>query len=259
MNNYQTLEDSSSDVIDKALAMVGLSRQDLPTTPSLQHKFLVQRLHLDAHSCINLPTTIAMQPLPDGLSRHTYPFYTTSLNIWTLQTHEGLIAIDTGCSPEQLNASVGEQTPQAILITHLHHDHIGGLKAFPEVPIWRPPAVSPRSPQLTIAGLTWQIFDLGGHTPEGIGWHTIWQGQSLFFSGDSIFAGSIGKCPANRASQYKSNILHVLKSLPDNTIICPGHGPATTIIDEWKRNPFFSLDVPSKIATGNLDHDSQFN
>jgi len=101
-----------------------------------------------------------------------------------------------------------------------------------------------------------KVIHLPGHTKGGIG--LFYQptdspsvqdekkkaknNEPLLFSGDAIFAGSIGRTdfPGGSHSELVNNIREKVFVLPDNTIIYPGHGPATTIGDEKHFNPFFN-------------------
>ncbi len=233
------LEDTRKDVIAKALSHMAINRKELPKTPEEWPNFLSSRLHLDPQAFLTMPDAIPPIPLPDGLERHILPFGEWTLNIWTLPVNGGLVVIDTGLSPDQLIAATRGHTPAAILITHFHRDHTGGTDAYSQVPVHDPANTRPDPQPRQIAGLEWTVLDLAGHTPDGIGWFTIYQGTPLFFPGDSIFACSIGKYRGNE-QQTMHNILAAMRSLPPETIICPGHGPATTIALEWQRNPFIA-------------------
>ncbi|MFH0888638.1 MAG: MBL fold metallo-hydrolase [Planctomycetota bacterium] len=96
-----------------------------------------------------------------------------------------------------------------------------------------------------------KVIHLPGHTKGGIG--LFYQpadnssvkaknSQPLLFSGDAIFAGSIGRTdfPGGSHSELINNIKEKVFVLPDNTIVYPGHGPATTVGDEKHLNPFFN-------------------
>lgn len=237
------LEDNRNDVLAKALSHAGLTKRDLPSRQNDWEHFLKYNLHLSPEAFAAMPSSIPSIPLPHGLERHIQPFGEWTLNIWTLEAPEGLIAVDTGLSPDQLKDATHGIPPTAILITHRHRDHVGGVSAYPDVRVWEPSAIRSKGIRHSIGGLAWTVLDLAGHTPDGIGWFTEYQGIPLFFPGDSIFACSIGKCDG-AMKLAMNNILHAMSVLPEETIICPGHGPATTVGLEWKRNPFIALYGP---------------
>ncbi len=239
-DNLLPLEDTSSDVLAKALSHAGISNCCLPASEEDWPTFLRLRLHLDPDSFFAMPDAIPAIRLPSGLKRHILPFGDWSLNIWTIQTPEGTVAIDTGLSRDQLREASQGIPPVATLITHFHRDHVGGIEAYPNSLVLDPANTRPGNKAIRVAGLNWTVLDLAGHTPDGIGWFTTWQGCPIFFPGDSIFACSIGKCEGSEQLAM-TNILNAMNALPPKTIICPGHGPATTVALEWKRNPFISL------------------
>lgn len=139
-----------------------------------------------------------------------------------------------------------------ILLTHGHGDHVGALEAVASqtgASVYgcerdfalmggRAKQVSDRideGAQIRVGNLEVSTFDLAGHTPGGIGYYT----SPVFFSGDALFAGSLGGA---RGEAYLGQIQAVEKkvlSLPPNTCIFPGHGPITTVAEENAHNPYF--------------------
>ncbi len=196
-------------------------------------------------------------------------------NGYLLGTQEGAGAwiVDPGFPPqhEEIIAALKKRklTPAAILITHGHTDHIAGVvglrAAYPELPIHAPrdeqhmltdaranlsaqigmnlvvPACDrPVSPgeTLTLGQFAWQVLDVAGHSPGGVAYYCPEAG--VVFTGDSLFAGSIGRTdfPGSSTTQLLDNIRRHLLTLPDDTVVYSGHGPATTIAHERETNPF---------------------
>ncbi len=236
--NSQTLEDSIDDVIHKALMHYGKKASEMPSSPPERLMFLKNTLKLDLDACQNMPEHIPSVPLPSCLTRHVLPFHEWTVNIWTIETPLGIIAVDSGCSPDDMHRAMGGIKPSAILITHKDRDHIGGISAFPDTQIIDPEQLE-RDRKYTMRGLEWKIHDLAGHTNHSVGYETILEGHHVFFPGDSIFARSIGKSRMPIETTI-ANIVKTLNALPNETIICPGHGPATTVGDEKKSNPFLA-------------------
>lgn len=89
---------------------------------------------------------------------------------------------------------------------------------------------------IVLDDLKLEVLYTPGHTPGGICLRT----DKAVFTGDTLFAGSIGRTDFPGASQDEllKSIQEKLLNLPDNTIIYPGHGPASTIGREKKMNPF---------------------
>ncbi|MCC2640691.1 MAG: putative Hydrolase with N-terminal DNA-binding domain [Nitrospira sp.] len=146
---------------------------------------------------------------------------------------------------------------RAICLTHGHSDHAEGieeiLNAWP-VPLylgpddldllhWRPPSEVLKAPQegetLQIGGLKVRFMTTPGHTPGGVCYRVEEAGRPMCFAGDTLFAGSIGR--SNPAGLYRTHLesvrRHVLALAPD-TLLFPGHGPATTVREELLHNPF---------------------
>lgn len=157
----------------------------------------------------------------------------------------------------------------AIINTHLHIDHVvanSGLASKYNAPVLAHEGDSPLGDRLMAqaqqfglpfrienAGVTRYLSDgetiqigsgelkvihLPGHSPGGIGLYDAKDG--FLFSGDSLFDGSIGRTdlPGGNLAKLLESIKKRLYTLPDNTVIYPGHGPATTIGKEKATNPF---------------------
>lgn len=232
------LEDNQQDIIRKALANRGLSLADLPAEPQPFDTFLRQQLGISPEAWHRIPAYEPRADLPPGLDRHEAPYPYGTVNIWTLDTPQGLIVIDAGCTPADLRAAIGNRTVLAILITHEHGDHIGGLASgWKQSPVY---GIGSAEPPPSLGGWSLRTVSLAGHTPRARG-YILQQGSStLLFTGDALFAGSIGKTPRGEAPAALARIRAALETLPENAVICPGHGPATTTAQELKNNPFLA-------------------
>lgn len=140
-------------------------------------------------------------------------------------------------------------TLKSILLTHTHIDHIvdlGRLKQAGGTPVFVGeretfPAAEPfaagrefQCGRLRIATrLTW------GHSRGGITYVIDGVDRPLAVVGDAMFAGSMGGGGVSYADALRTNREQIL-TLPASTILCPGHGPLTTVGEEWLHNPFFS-------------------
>ena len=145
---------------------------------------------------------------------------------------------------------------RAVCLTHGHSDHADGLDqilARWDVPVylgaedekllsWQPVKgiVAPQDrAQLTVGKLTVTCMTTPGHTAGGICYQVDGAGQPVCFVGDTLFAGSIGR--ANPFSLYPIHLDSVRRrvlTLPPETVLLPGHGPATTVAEEREHNPF---------------------
>lgn len=159
--------------------------------------------------------------------------------------------------------AVGTQglTVRWICVTHDHYDHTGALDRFraefPEAAVVRGVAGSEPARSgdvlladgdtLAIGTLTLQALFLPGHTTDSTAYRLtraagVAPGRpavECLFSGDVLFAGSIGGCssPAQNALEV-DGIRRRILTLPEDTPVYPGHGPATTVGIEKRHNPF---------------------
>jgi hydroxyacylglutathione hydrolase len=172
------------------------------------------------------------------------------------------ICVDTAYNARGMLEVIGQRgiTLTGVCLTHGHVDHAGGLDRILErwkVPVyigqddigmlqWRPPsgslvpiAATDDERTITVGELTVHCLVTPGHTPGGICYRSGSDSQDLCFVGDTLFAGSIGR--ANPFSLYPLHLESVrrrLLTLPEQTRLLPGHGPATTVAEELEHNPF---------------------
>lgn len=182
-----------------------------------------------------------------------------------------LVVIDPGAQPEHLLSQIAGRPVQGILLTHAHFDHFGALEAVRRAtgapvylgceeadwlhntslsgPFWpglEPPAATADAEQLLpaqvqsmeLAGLHIEVRPTPGHDPGGRSYY-VPEHQAVF-TGDTLFAGSIGRSdlPGGDVERLLESIWEQLLILPDETAVYPGHGPSSTIGQERKGNPF---------------------
>lgn len=205
-------------------------------------------------------------------------YQTNSYILRQNEAERDCIIIDTGLENSALMKYLLETslTPAALILTHGHLDHIHGIpelrKRYPamKVCVHKDDAAALADPKLNLsamsaiyqnfstnpadiiledgqslefAGMQFRVIHTPGHTPGGICLYS--QTQNSLFSGDSLFAGSIGRTDFPGYQQGKchqqlvSAVLEKVLSLPEDTAVYPGHGPATTIAQEKRYNPFF--------------------
>ena len=91
---------------------------------------------------------------------------------------------------------------------------------------------------LDLAGVALRVLHTPGHTPGHCCFHV--EAEGLLFSGDQLFAGSIGRTdlPGGSYPTLMASMASRILPLPEQTRVLPGHGPATTLERERRSNPF---------------------
>lgn len=179
------------------------------------------------------------------------------------------VLIDPGDDGDRLCDAVQRAgvTLEGIWLTHAHLDHIGGIAAIKrrlDVPVFLHPddlTVYRYAPQaaamyglpfelgplpdrtlsegdvMTLGSLRFEVWHMPGHAPG----HVIFHGHGICFGGDVLFAGSVGRTdlPLSDGEAFRRTLARIA-TLPPETVVCPGHGPETTIADEIAANPFLS-------------------
>jgi hydroxyacylglutathione hydrolase len=191
-------------------------------------------------------------PLLDGLSQFNTPFDDMTVNsylVWDPATKEAA-AFDTGADATGMLEAIREHglTVRLILLTHSHGDHILELdrlveKTGAKAHIGEKEPVEGAEPfapgkTFSVGGLTIETRSTWGHSPGGITYIVRGLSRTVAIVGDAIFAGSMGGGNVSYQDALQTNRDNIL-SLPDETVICPGHGPLTTVGEQKRVNPFF--------------------
>lgn len=194
----------------------------------------------------------------------------TNTFLITNRDNQGII-IDPGMEPEPLIEQLHGLEIVAILLTHAHFDHIGGLeevRSLTEAPVYlhdeeedwltnpekngsshwsmvtAPISCQPRSYRLSdgqhlqLAGYNIKVLHTPGHSPGSVSFYFM--EHNTLIAGDTLFDGSIGRTdlPGGSYEVLMESIQQKICSLPPDTRIFPGHGPSTTISREVSSNPF---------------------
>jgi hydroxyacylglutathione hydrolase len=185
------------------------------------------------------------------------------------------VVVDPSGEAAQIRLELAGQGARcvAILVTHGHWDHLGGLADLAEgtgapvhvaeverdrlerpsdytppgvyVKPWTPDVALEGGEKLELAGIAFETLAVPGHATG----HLAFATDGMVFSGDVLFAGSVGRTdiPGSDWETLLASIRALVESLPPETIVYPGHGPATTLGHELETNPFLGeLRVPSQ-------------
>ena len=187
------------------------------------------------------------------------------VNCYFLHKDNHILCIDPGANPNKV-ISYLEQYPDSILdgicLTHGHFDHLGAvdeLVAKYHCPVYLSlddeklarskelnymgsrwaiitcPIIGYPIGKFTVGNFTLEVIDTPGHTAGSV--CLVW--ENCLFSGDTLFKDSVGRTDlySSNDGQLKQS-LEVLKGLPYDLVVYPGHAEFTTIYDEIVNNPF---------------------
>src|SRR3989440_2663366 len=189
----------------------------------------------------------------DGLALFNTTYHDMTVNAflaWDPKSHEA-IAFDTGADCRSMLDRVKKEklTVKLILLTHAHPDHIADLTRLKKetgAPVYISEREATFGAETISEGHEFKVGSLRvkalltwGHSRGGMTFFVTGLTRPIAIVGDSIFAGSMGGGNVSYKDALRNNIEKIL-TLPDETIICPGHGPMTTVGEEKQRNPFFA-------------------
>lgn len=188
------------------------------------------------------------------------------LTVGPLQTNCYLVAdesgacavIDPGDEPEKILTYAREHGLRicAVLLTHGHFDHVGGVRAIAQAtacPVWMHEkdltlrtAMTVAAPYYTdfyaegdevaVGSLRFLVMETPGHTPGSV----CLLCENTLFTGDTLFAGSCGRTDLGGNAQDMRRSLARLAAIRENYTICPGHGAGSTLEAERAGNPYLA-------------------
>jgi glyoxylase-like metal-dependent hydrolase (beta-lactamase superfamily II)/DNA-binding XRE family transcriptional regulator len=266
------LEDNAGDIIGKAQRGLGISDSELAQKAGVNPQTIRKLRDGD----FNQDTLLSIAPVLgldgralgelakeewrpdkidslDGVAQFTTDYNGMAVNaflVWDPATRAAA-AFDTGAdSNEMLRfAKHHKLNIQMILLTHAHPDHVADLPRLREetdAEVFTPvreevPGAEPieEGKQFQLGTLQIDTRRTWGHSPGGMTYVVSGLARPIAIVGDSIFAGSMGGGNVSYRDALQNNLEKIL-TLPGETVICPGHGPMTTVGEEKEHNPFFA-------------------
>ena len=266
------LEDNAGDILGKAQRGLGISDSQLAERAGVEAERIRQMregsfesktlrkvapvLGLDAASLIKLarnewqPEQIDAIP---GLAQFNTTYGDMTVNaylVWDPASREA-VAFDTGadCTEMLRRAAREDLRFKFIMLTHSHPDHVADLERLRSetgAVIYISEHETARGAETIAEGERFRVGALhiearltSGHSAGGITYVVNGLVRPVAIVGDSLFAASMGGGAVSYEDALRNNREKIL-TLPDDTIVCPGHGPLTTVGKEKRENPFFA-------------------
>ena len=271
MNTEINLEDFHEDILGKAMRGLGIGKNEMAKRLGSEKSdidgilsggvneslicLMAGELNLDTEKLIRSAHR-EWSPAPldiRGLKQFNLPFGDMLVNVYVIweQTSKNVWVFDTGPMAQPVLDFIKDEglKVNAIFLTHTHRDHIACLDELkektgnPSVYVHELEALdgcesitegfSYKSGSLSLNALHTHGHALGGMTYviDGLD-------RPVAIVGDAIFAGSMGGGMVSYVDALRTNREKIM-TLPEETILCSGHGPMTTVQEEKKNNPFF--------------------
>jgi glyoxylase-like metal-dependent hydrolase (beta-lactamase superfamily II) len=268
------LEDNVSDIIGKAQRGLGLSDSQLAEKSGVSAEKIrklregdfdddaIERvapiLQLNAAALRKLasgnwnPESIGET---QGLAQFNTTYGDMTVNAylaWDPVTREA-VAFDTGADCEGMLRRIKQEnlSVKLILLTHAHPDHVADLRRLRKTtgaPVYISELEEAEEAEEITQGKRFRVGSLeiearltSGHSPGGMTFVVTGLSLPVAIVGDSLFAGSMGGGNVSYDDALRNNREKIL-TLPEETIVCPGHGPLTTVGKEKQDNPFFAMN-----------------
>ena len=271
MNTEINLEDFHEDILGKAMRGLGIGKNEMAKRLGSQKsdidgilsgqvnesliRLMAGELNLDTEKLIRSAHR-EWNPAPldiQGLKQLNLPFGDMLVNVYVIweQASKNAWVFDTGPMTQPVLDFIQDEDLKvnAIFLTHTHRDHIACLDELKEKtgnpPVYVHELEALDGCELITEGfedssgtLSIQVLHTHGHSIGGTSYIIEGLDSPIASVGDAIFAGSMGGGMVSYENALRTNREKIMP-LPDNTVLSPGHGPMTTVLDEKKHNPFF--------------------
>lgn len=264
------LEDSFADVIGKAQRGLKITDDDLSRRTGISVEALIKLksgefdevstrkvapvLNLSANALVELGNKSWFPPTHEvaGLAQFNTTFEDMTVNAYLAfdpQTKEA-VAFDTGAdaNPMLEFAKKNSLKIRLILLTHIHPDHVADLEKLKKetgaqahvCELEPTPGAETFKPGKTfnLGALKIEPRQTSGHARGGITFFVTGLQKPVAVVGDAIFCSSMGGGMVSFEEALRTNRQNIF-SLPDETILCSGHGPLTTVAEQKQHNPFY--------------------
>jgi len=266
------LEDNVGDIIGKAQRGLGISDSELAKKAGVELA-TIRKLHegdFDEAALLRVAPVLNLAADPlcelakddwrperiderDGFAQFNTRFHDMTVNaylVWDPATRAAAV-FDTGadCSEIVRFANRHKLKVELILLTHAHPDHVADLPRLREetgANVFGPAREPVSGVEPIDEGKHFHLGNLEidtrmtwGHSQGGMTYVVNGLARSIAIVGDSLFAGSMGGGNVSYQDAVRNNLDKIL-TLPNETVICPGHGPMTTVGEEKQHNPFFA-------------------
>jgi hydroxyacylglutathione hydrolase len=266
------LEDNAADIIGKAQRGLGISDSELAEKAGINSQ-TIRKLRdgdFDESTLLNVAPILGLDGRAlcelvksewcpkkieafDGLAQFNSDYHGMAVNAYLVWDPASRVAaaFDTGANSKEMVrfAKHHKLDVQLILLTHAHPDHVADLPSLREetgADVFTPSRESVPGAEPIEEGKQFHLGNLQigtrltwGHSPGGMTYVVNGLARPIAIVGDSLFAGSMGGGNVSYHDALRNNLEKIL-TLPDETIICPGHGPMTTVGEEKQHNPFFA-------------------
>jgi glyoxylase-like metal-dependent hydrolase (beta-lactamase superfamily II) len=265
------LEDLHCDILCKAMRGLGVGKNEMAARVECEKSHIefilsggvdeelifsmAKELNLDGSKLL-VSANRKWFPAPlnvDCLQQFNLPFGDMRVNVyvvWDKQSKSAWV-FDTGPLAEPILSFLDEKSlnVNAIFLTHTHRDHIACLDDLrakfenPSVYVHKLEAIDGCTSiregfEHKTDGLSLSALHTNGHALGGITYVIKGLDEPVAIVGDAVFAGSMGGGMVSYQDALQTNREKIM-SLPDETVLCPGHGPMTTVGEEKNHNPFF--------------------